>query len=93
MSKKVNTLLFILGATVFNVLVAVVCFILLFVLYTRFFFNWMPENAFSYIILIFFVVAIAVSFVTYRLVLKVIMNKVDMDKYFDPLFIRRNKTP
>jgi hypothetical protein len=86
MSKKTNTLVFILGATVFNVLVTILCFLLLLVIYARLIMPMIPENAASWGFPIIFIGAIAVSFVLYRVILKQIMKKIDMEKHFDPLF-------
>ena len=35
--------------------------------------------------------AIALSFIIYRFVLKLVIKKVDVDKYFDPIFGRKRK--
>ena len=89
MSKKTNTLLFILGGTIFNVLITVFCFILLLVLFIRFLQPVVPESAFTWIMPVIFIAAIAVSFVVYRLAIKQVTKRVDMEKYFDPIFTRR----
>ena len=91
MSKKTNTLLFILGATVFNILVTVICFILLLVLYTRIIMlaNGSPETTAAWGIPVIFIGAIVLSFFIYRLILKQLMKKINMDKYFDPIFVPR----
>ena len=86
MSKKTNTLLFILGGTAFNILVTIACFLLLLVIYSRFFYTCLPESSGAWIMPIIFVVAIVASFLIYRVVIKIIMKKVDMEKYFDPIF-------
>ncbi|MDR3139204.1 MAG: leader peptide processing enzyme [Treponema sp.] len=89
MSKKTNTLWFILGATVFNVLSTVISFLVLFVLYFRFLSPMLPESAAPIGIIFVFIGAIALSFVLYRFILKRITAKIDLDKHFDPLFGRR----
>ena len=88
MNKKTNTLLFILGGTVFNILITVLSFILLLALCSAFVFpRFSPESpAWSWIMAGIFVAAIVISFLVYRLAIKIIMKKVDMDKYFDPIF-------
>ena len=88
MSKKTNTLLFILGATVFNVLTTIISFVLLLIAFNQILVltGTADESAGSWGIIIVFIGAIALSFFTYRLVLRQIMKKVDMDKHFDPLF-------
>ena len=89
MSKKTNTLLFILGGTVFNVLVTLISFFVLLVIYGRFLVPYLPEDAGGWVLIVIFVLSIAISFVVYRQVIKVITKKIDMDKYFDPIFGRR----
>jgi len=66
MNKKLNTALFMIGATVFNL-------VLLFVL------------------IVVFLAAMVGSFLIYNQVVKWIARKIDMEKYFLPLFKRRPK--
>jgi hypothetical protein len=89
MSKKTNTLLFILGATLFNILVTIFCFFVLFFLYTRFLGSLLPEEAFTWGFFFIFVGAIVLSFVIYQALLKRLLKRVPMEKYFDPIFGRR----
>ena len=102
MSKKTNTLLFILGATVVNILTTILCFIILFAIFASFIVPVFigpqadPESeivstTYTWGLLICFIGAIVLSFVLYRLVLKLIMKKIDFDKHFDPIFGRRRK--
>ena len=91
MSKKTNTLWFILGATAFNILTTLICFILLLLVYARLLMPGLPESAAAWGFPIIFIGAIALSFVLYRFILKLIMKKVDLEKYFDPIFGRRRK--
>jgi len=91
MSKKTNTLLFLLGATFFNVMVSIAGFILYTVLYARFIMSYVPESGQAWSFLFIFIAAIATSFIVYRYVLKYFMSKVDVEKYFDPLFAKKYK--
>jgi hypothetical protein len=86
MNKKVNTLLFILGATVFNILITVVGFVALFLLYARFAAPHLPESAAAWGFPVIFIGSIAISFLVYRVVLKFLLKRVDAEKYFDPIF-------
>jgi hypothetical protein len=86
MSKKTNTLLFILGATVFNILVTAACFIVLLLLYARFLAPLLPEEGQAWGFPAIFIAAIALSFLVYRLALKQLIKKLDVEKYFDPIF-------
>jgi hypothetical protein len=90
MNKKTNTLLFILAATIFNILVTIASFLALLLLFTFVIMPGLPEPAAgktaAWAIPAIFIGAIAVSFAVYRLVLKFFMKKVDIGKYFDPIF-------
>jgi len=90
MNKKVNTLLFIVGATIFNILIVVLCFIALTALYLNFLMPSIPEESRSWGFALIFLASIVLSFFLYRLILKYLMKKVDVEKYFDPLFARKN---
>ena len=91
MNKKLNTLFFILGATLFNVLVTVAAFLLLMMIYARFLMHSLPEGSQSWSIPIIFIAAIVISFVVYRYSLNLLVKKIDMDKYFDPIFSSKNR--
>jgi hypothetical protein len=89
MSKKTNTLVFILAATVFNILVTIVCFLVLFILFVKFLAPIMPETAAGWGFPIIFIGSIALSFLVYRVLLKFLLKKFNPEKYFDPIFGRR----
>jgi len=89
MSKKTNTLLFILGGTVLNIIITVLSFLIFLAIYSRFLYPVLPESAAAWVLPVVFVAAIAVSFFVYRLAIKIVMKKVDMEKHFDPIFGRR----
>ena len=91
MNKKTNTFLFILGGTVFNVIITVSSFLFFFVIYTKFLYNKSSDSVIAWVLPVIFLFSIVVSFLIYRLVIKFIIKKVNMNKYFDPIFgARRN---
>ena len=90
MNKKVNSILFILGATLFNVLIAIASFLLLFVFYANNIMMQLGETARGWGLIIIFIASIVISFIVYRVVLKFLLKKIDVDKYFDPLFVNQN---
>ena len=90
MNKKLNTVFFILGATLFNIIIAIASFILLTILYVRFIMVIMPEQSHGWGFTFIFIASLVISFFVYRYVLKFMLKKIDVDKYFDPLFVRRN---
>ena len=93
MNKKVNTFLFILGATVFNVLVAIICFFLLTFLYLTFIAHLLPEQGHVWSFTFIFLACIVLSILVYRFAVKFLLKKIDVEKYFDPIFIRKNRGP
>jgi len=91
MNKKVNTLLFVLGATLFNILIIIICFAVLFYLYINLISNFMPESVNSWAFITIFIGSIVISFFAYRFAIKYILTKIDAEKYFDPLFVKKYK--
>ena len=91
MNKKVNTVLFILGATLFNIIVVIVSFLLFIFLYTKFLMGLMPNSDGGWAFNLILIASIAVSIFVYRVVLKYLLTKIDIEKYFDPIFVRKHK--
>ncbi|GHT64546.1 hypothetical protein FACS1894110_04420 [Spirochaetia bacterium] len=91
MNKKTNTWLFILGATVFNILITIISFFVLLLIYARFIIKFIPEAGQAWGFPIIFIGAIALSFVLYRVILKYLLKRFDVEKYFDPIFGRRGQ--
>ena len=90
MDKKVNTILFVLGATLFNILISILSFAVLAFIYIKFIMAVVPEESRAWIFAIIFIAALVISFLLYRLVLKLIMKKIDINEHFDSIFGRRN---
>jgi hypothetical protein len=91
MNKKVNTLLFILGATLFNIIITVVFFFGLLLLYVKFLLPLLPESGRAWGFPLLFIAAIVLSFLTYRFVLNLLMKKIKVEEYFDPVFGGRKR--
>ena len=89
MSKKTNTLLFILGGTVFNIIITILCFFIFLAIYSRVLYPVLPESSAAWVLPIVFVASIAASFFVYRQAVKMVTKKIDMEKHFDPIFGRR----
>ena len=90
MNKKTNTIIFMLAATVANIIITIVCFLVLLVLYSKIVFPLLPEESITWALPVMFVFSIIASIFIYRLLIKFMMKKVDMEKYFDPIFSRRH---
>ena len=93
MSKKTNTLLFILGATVFNIVVTLLCFMIMVILYAKFIIPLLPEEGQALAFPLMFIAALVITFFLYRYALKLLMKKIQMEKYFDPIFGNSKRTP
>ncbi|MDR2966249.1 MAG: leader peptide processing enzyme [Treponema sp.] len=91
MNKKLNTILFILGATLFNVIVAIISFFLFYIIFRKFIIPVIPESSYSWGFTLVFLACLAVSIGVYRVVLKFLLKKIDIEKYFDPIFINKHK--
>jgi hypothetical protein len=91
MSKKSNTMWFILGATAFNILVTIICILLLSIVFARFIFPYLPESAQGWSFLVIFIGGIALSFVLYRIVLNQLMKKINFEEHFDPILEKKKK--
>jgi hypothetical protein len=89
MNKKVNTVLFLLGATVFNLLLMFVLIVIFLVLFSAIFRETANPNVFSILMIVVFIGSIAVSFLIYGRVVKWLSRKINMEKYFLPLFRRK----
>ncbi|MFP4302324.1 MAG: hypothetical protein ACLFPW_09950 [Spirochaetaceae bacterium] len=86
MNKRVNTVLFVLGASVVNVIIMLVLFLALFVVFARFLAPSLSAGANQLIMVLIFVVSIGVTYFIYHRLVRWLSTKVDMDKYFDPIF-------
>lgn len=91
MNKKVNTVLFVLGASAFNVVMMLVIFILVLAVLQLFLTEETSPAAVQLFMLLSFVVSIVGTYGLYTLLIKYITRHVDMDKYFHPIFRRKHK--
>ena len=91
MNKKINTVLFILGATVFNILMMIVLMMLGLALVSGLGGNALGEQAASVALLIVFLGSIAGAFFIYHRLIKLISKRVNLDSYFHPIFGQRKK--
>ncbi|MDR1955599.1 MAG: leader peptide processing enzyme [Treponema sp.] len=92
MNKKTNTLLFVLGATVLNILIMIISFVVLLFIYARWLAPRLPEAAQAWGLPLIFIGSITLSFVLYRIILKEFLKRVSMEKYFAPLFGRNKRS-
>ncbi len=86
MNKKLNTALFIIGASILNVILMVILMAVGLALISLI----IPENISSTIasalFILVFLLSVAGSFFAYHKGIKLLANRVDMNKYFHPVF-------
>ena len=91
MNKKANTLFFVLGATVLNIVIMLVIFVALFVLFGALLAPRLPQTAVSIVLLLLFIASIVLTYFVYHKLVLLLSKKVDMEKYFDPIFGKRRR--
>jgi len=91
MNKKLNTALFIIGASIINVIFMIILMTLGLALISFV----VPKNispaVASGLFILVFLLAIAGSFFAYHKGIKYLSKKVDMEKYFHPIFGSRKR--
>jgi len=90
MNKKVNTALFLIGATIFNLLIIFILSIGSMLLIVSIFGQSIQE-IFAYLFIFVLIGSLVASFFIYGVVMKKITAKIDMEKYFHPIFKKRRK--
>jgi len=89
MNKKVNTLLFVLGATVFNIFVMILIMTLGLAAISMLAGESISQGAAQILFLLLFFGSVAGAFLIYHQVVKLLSKKFDLDKYFHPIFKKR----
>ncbi len=89
MNKKLNTLFFIIGATVLNLLIMLFLMLISLTLVGVIFKGNLNPNILSVLMMVIFLSSIIGAFVIYSWLVKRIAKKIDMDRYFLPLFKKR----
>jgi len=88
MNKKTNTILFMLGATVVNIVLMLAIFLGLGALVGLLPIQIGPQLTFV-VFIVLFVGSIALTYFIYHRIVKWISNKWNLDDYFEPIFRRR----
>ncbi|MFP4151506.1 MAG: hypothetical protein ACLFR8_03685 [Alkalispirochaeta sp.] len=86
MNKRINTVLFIIGATIFNIIAMVVIFFVLMVVFARFIAPSLPPGANQIILLVLFVASVAATYLIYHRLMRWLVVKYDLEAYMSPLF-------
>ena len=93
MNKKLNTTLFILGATIVNIIIMGVLFVAGFIIASRLLPEDVSPNVVLIIFMLIFIGSILGSFFIYHRLVRLLSRKVDMEKYFHPIFKQKKKKP
>ncbi len=91
MSKKTNTILFMLVGTIVNILLLGLFFVLGFILLS-FYLNANPESTIAPLLIgVIFLGSIALSFLAYSKIVKFCVTKFDLESKMEPLFGGKRK--
>lgn len=93
MNRRLNSVLFVLAATIANILAMVVIFALLLVIFARFIAPALPTQVNQVMFLVLFLVSVVGTYVIYHRVMRMLMNKYDLRKHFGPVFGREQHPP
>ena len=86
-NKKLNTVLFTLGAVIVYSLITMLVFIILCAV-SIWVVGIVGESMFSWVLPVIFIISITVSFFMYNGILNIIFKRIEIDDYFDPIEIR-----
>jgi hypothetical protein len=92
MNKKVNTVIFVLAASAFNVIVTILIAIGVFMIAAKTFLKGAAStDVYKLFMMIDFIGSVVLSSLLYKFLIDRITKKFDVDKYFEPIFGRGNK--
>ena len=91
MTKRSRTILFMLGATVVNVVLMILIFVVLFLIYGSLLASRISPEANQIVLIVLFLGSIGLTYFIYHRIIKWMQNKWDLEQYFDPIFSNRGK--
>ncbi|GAB6276124.1 MAG: hypothetical protein SAMD01599839_06640 [Rectinema sp.] len=80
-ANKGKVVLFVIGATIVNILLMAVCFVLLMLLYSVLLSKILPAEALIWAIAVAFILALFMSTLIYRRLLKLLRERYHLDEY------------
>lgn len=89
MNKKINTLLFVLGATVFNIFMMILIMTLGLAAISMLVSENISQGTAQILFLVLFFGSVGGAFLIYHWVVKLLSSKFDLDKYFHPIFRKK----
>lgn len=91
MNKKLNTALFVLAATVVNIILVLIVALALFALYAFTLAKFLPPAVNLVALVVIVVGAMAASFPLYRWGVMAIEKRFKLEEYFEPIFPRKRR--
>lgn len=92
MNKKINTVLFVLGATVVNIVIMICLALLGVYLLSLLPLQQLGGGVRSILMIIVFIGSVVGTFFLYHALVKVISKRIDMETYFHPIFKKEAKS-
>ena len=89
MNKKLNTVLFLIGATLSNIIIILILWLIPLYLYMTFIAQFANEKLTGLIVVVLFIAAILGTYLLYNAIMAKILKKVDMEKYFELNFKKK----
>lgn len=89
-NKKLHTLLFLAVATLFNVVVIFIVFVVGFVLLGQLVLPVVSATIGQILLIVLFCASLVVGYVVYSRMLKWVVNRYDTSKFMEPLFKNQN---
>jgi membrane protein implicated in regulation of membrane protease activity len=91
MNKRLNSVLFILGATIANIIVMILVFAVLMVIFARFVAPLLTPMVNQIILLVLFIGSVVITYVLYHRLMRYLSQRYNLEEYFGPLFGKGGK--
>jgi hypothetical protein len=91
MNKKINTVLFVLGATVVNIILMICLALLGLYILSLLPLQQMGGGVRSILMIVVFIGSVVGTFFLYHALVKLVSKRIDMDKHFHPIFKKEAK--
>ncbi len=86
MNRKANSILFVIAATVVNIIVMMILYVVLLITYAQLIAPLVPAAVSQGMLLVLFIVSVVVTYILYHQFMIYLGNRFDLNKYFGPVF-------
>jgi membrane protein implicated in regulation of membrane protease activity len=93
MNRRINSVLFVIAATIANIVVMMILFVVLLLVFARFFAPSLPPQANQIMLMVLFVGSVVATYVIYHRVVRRLGEQYDLQKYFGPIFGKDRHPP